>query len=226
MTRLHFILLFTLTVNFVNAQVDLEDFRLGGTARVISDECIRLTPEIPFVGGSAWYKEAIDLTQPFTMEIDLVLGEIDELGADGIVFVFSNYPATGFRGEGMGFAGLAPSMGIEFDTYQNFHLNDPAEDHIAVMFNGQSVHWDDAFTPVKLTNIEDGNRHALTIIWDPGTPVLQVFLDEQLYVNLKVDLVNSIFAESPLVYWGATAATGRKINFQDICIRKLIFASR
>jgi len=40
-------------------------------------------------------------------------------GADGIVFAFTPYQGmTGYQGEGMGFAGLRPSLGLEIDTWK------------------------------------------------------------------------------------------------------------
>ncbi|MEL7162816.1 MAG: L-type lectin-domain containing protein, partial [Bacteroidota bacterium] len=123
------------------AQSSVEDFKLGGNARILNDECIRLTPDVQFVSGSAWYEKPIDLSQPFELMVCLVFGERDELGADGIGFIFHPTMRTGYRGEGMGFAGLYPSLGIEFDTYQNFHLADPVADHVAINANGQPHHY-------------------------------------------------------------------------------------
>ena len=206
------------------AQSSVRDFNLGGSAQIISEECIRLTPDMTYISGSAWYKRAIDLNLPFEMHINLVLGEKDGEGADGIVFVFHPTPRTGFRGEGMGFAGLRPSLGIEFDTYRNYHLNDPAADHIAVMPNGQAFHAFGLVRPVELPNLEDGAWHPLRIIWDPKARQLSIYLDQQLRLTYTGDLVNEIFGGNPMVYWGATAATGRLSNYQDICIKKLVFA--
>ena len=119
-----FLLVLVLAIPFssLKSQLNIEDFELKGAATQISDLCIRLVPDFQYTSGSAWYKRAIDLNAPFEMEICLVLGEKDLDGADGIVFVF--FPEkrfTGSWGEGMGFAGLYPSLGIEFDTYLNYH---------------------------------------------------------------------------------------------------------
>ncbi len=226
MTRLSLLTALLLLVGSLSvcAQSSVRDFTLGNAARIISEECIRLTPDVPYISGSAWYNRAIDLNLPFEMHINLVLGEKDGEGADGIVFVFHPTMRTGFRGEGMGFAGLRPSLGIEFDTYLNYHLNDPAADHLAVMINGQAFHAFGLVRPIELPNLEDGAWHPLRIIWDPKTHRLAIFLDQQLVLTYTGDLVNEVFGGNPLVYWGATAATGRLSNYQDICIKKLVFA--
>ncbi|MCP9235148.1 L-type lectin-domain containing protein [Lewinella sp. JB7] len=206
------------------AQSSVREFRLGGSAKILTEECIRLTPATAYVSGSAWFQNPMDLEYPFELTVDLVLGENDDLGADGIVFVFHPTMQTGYRGEGMGFAGLYPSLGIEFDTYQNFHLGDPAGDHLAIMPHGQPNHSVSLQGPVALPNLEDGMRHPLTISWNPGTNTMKITLDNELRATFTRDIIRDIFGGNSKVYWGATAATGRKINFQDVCIRKLVYA--
>ncbi|MGB3798768.1 MAG: L-type lectin-domain containing protein [Lewinella sp.] len=218
-------LLFALSITQLsNAQSSVKEFRLGGSAQILNDECIRLTPSTPYVSGSAWFQNPMDLEYPFELTVDLVLGENDELGADGIVFVFHPSMQTGYRGEGMGFAGLYPSLGIEFDTYQNYHLGDPAADHVAIMPHGQAHHARSMVGPIDLPNLENGAKRPLTIAWNPGTQTLQVSLDGNTVATYQGDIINDIFGGNSKVYWGATAATGRKINYQDVCIRKLVYA--
>lgn len=203
------------------AQSSIREFELGGSAQRINDECIRLTPDEPWLTGSAWYDKAIDLSHPFEMRVGIELGNKDVAGADGIVFVFHPKKQTGFRGEGMGFAGLVPSFGIEFDTYQNHHLDDPAYDHIAAMTDGESLHMGPV-APVRVDNLEDGERHRLRIVWTPGGDGLMVELDGTQRATYPVELIRSTFGGTPVVYWGMTAATGRLSNAQDVCIESLL----
>lgn len=206
------------------AQGSVEDFRLGGSARILDDECIRLTEDLPYLSGSAWYEKAIDLARPFELTVCLVLGRNDDLGADGIGFIFHPTMRTGYRGEGMGFAGLSPSLGIEFDTYQNYHLGDPPEDHVAINVNGRPYHAASLSGPTAVPNLEDGNKHLLWISWDPLEKVLLVQLDGYERARLAGDIVGDVFGGNSSVFWGVTAATGRKTNFQDICIKKMVYA--
>jgi hypothetical protein len=207
------------------AQSSVKEFELGGSAAFLGDSCIRLTPDEPWLTGSAWYQNPIDLSQAFEMQLDIVLGEKDLDGADGIVFVFHPTKQTGFRGEGMGFAGLIPSLGIEFDTYQNTHLLDPAEDHLAAMRNGRSFHGD-GVPPIGLGNLEDGKRHKLRIAWSPGAGSLDIHLDGELKTTIPGTVVKNTFDGTPMVYWGMTAATGRLSNAQDVCIEQLLLGAR
>ncbi|MEM6395345.1 MAG: L-type lectin-domain containing protein [Bacteroidota bacterium] len=222
--RLVTIFLLSILASVLSAQGSVRDFDLGGSAYILNEECIRLTPDIQYMSGSAWHREPIDLSKGFEMLICLVLGEKNLLGADGIVFVFHPSKLTGYRGEGMGFGGLVPSLGIEFDTYQNAHLGDPSADHLSIMPNGRMHQVQSLLGPVLLPNLEDGAKHPLRILWDPELQQLEIQLDGEQRALYEGDIVNEIFGGNSIVYWGATAATGRKSNFQDVCIKRLIYA--
>jgi len=209
-----------LLVPLASAQSMVKDFRLDGSAYVLDDSCIRLTPDVPYQTGSAWFREAIDLSKPFDMRVQVVLGTKDLQGADGIVFVFHPQGETGYRGEGMGFAGLVPSLGIELDTYRNDHLDDPIEDHLTAMRDGRSWHSVDA-KPIKLPNLEDGQRHSLEIVWRPDPGKLEIHLDGVKRASYPGSMVTEIFGGTPKVYWGMTAGTGRLSNDQDVCFERL-----
>lgn len=206
------------------AQSSVNDFLLGSSAQKLNEQCIQLVPDFPYSSGSAWYKRAINLNEPFSMNVCLMLGCKNDAGADGIVFVFHPELSTGFWGEGMGFAGLYPSLGIEFDTYRNYHLADPAADHISIMQNGLTHHGASLLGPIQVKNLEDCERHPLRIDWDPQSEQLDVYLDNELSATYTGDIVNDIFFGNPKVYWGVTAATGRLSNDHQICIKKLVFA--
>jgi Bacterial lectin len=204
----------------------VKDLRLGGAATVLNERCVRLTPDVPYVNGSAWFPRPVDLTQSFSMTVELGLGQKDREGADGIVFVFHTAMSTGFRGEGMGFAGLSPSLGIEIDTYQNVHLDDPELDHIAVMTDGRSYHVGDAGLSI-LGNVEDGARHALAIRWDPAADRLDIRFGQRSRISVSGAEVRRTFGTETLVYWGVTAGTGRLSNTQDVCLEPaLVGANR
>lgn len=209
-----------------DAQSSVHDFRLGGSARVLDEECIRLTPDQPYASGSAWLEDPVDLTRAFEVRLGVALGRKNEQGADGLVFVLHPAARTGWRGEGMGFAGLVPSIGLELDTYQNFHLGDPADDHLALMRDGQRSHGPAGLGVVPLENLEDGARHPLRIAWDPEIQRLTVSLDGRERASVAIDLVADVFGGQSTVYWGFTAGTGRLSNAQDICIEKLYLARR
>ena len=205
--------------------IGVSDFVLSGDAVAIGDQCVRLTPPIDWTSGSAWYREAIDLNASFQMEMELMFGCDDQGGADGIVFAFTPYQGlTGNPGEGMGFAGLQPSLGLEIDTWENEHLSDPPDDHIALLQHGYVNHLYNLKGPISIPNVEDCQLHKLHIYWDHTAEKLSVLLDGLEVLSYRDDIVERIFAGESKVFWGVTAATGRYNNQHEICFRKLDFA--
>jgi outer membrane protein OmpA-like peptidoglycan-associated protein len=206
---------------------DKSDFITSGDAISAGDQCFRLTDAILWSGGAVWYREMVDLNDPFIMEMDVSFGCYDEEGADGIVFVFHPYLTTGFAGEGIGFGRLFPSLGVEMDTYQNYHLSDPSYDHVAIMYHGYPDHQYGLTEPIKMkkgtSNVEDCNTHRVKIYWNPSAKVLQFHFDDQLRINKKVDIVNDVFGGDSKVYWGFTSATGGKVNKHMVCLERLVF---
>ncbi len=200
----------------------IEDFTLIGDTYRTRDDCLRLTEEEDYASGSIWYKRPISLASPFKTILSIMVGCKDTTGADGMVFVMtSRANRVGYRGEGIGFAGLVPSIGIEIDTWQNFHLNDPAEDHLSIMANGRVGHFNDLVGPKLIPNIEDCTRHKFTVIWQPANKRLSVEIDDQEVIALQKDLINEVFGGNDIVYWGMTAATGRYNNYHEVCFDRL-----
>lgn len=203
----------------------VEDFTMSGDTYLTEEECFRLTEEIDYSSGSIWYKTPISLLEPFSIRLSIMVGCQDAVGADGMVFAMTpRANRVGFRGEGIGFSGLVPSVGIEIDTWLNEHLNDPVEDHIAIMVNGRVGHWNDLAGPVVLPNIEDCNRHGFYVNWDPASQTLSVQIDGNQVIAASFDLVNKIFGGNPYVFWGVTAATGRYNNIHEVCFDRLSFS--
>ena len=219
-------LLFSLTIFAQEIKLDPADFRLTGDAVRAGTHCYRLTSDNIWQGGTVWYKKPVNLNQPFVMEMNLKLGCRDG-GADGMVFIFHDRLRTGFQGEGMGFGGLYPSLGIEMDTYENFHLADPAYDHIAIMKHGRMHHRTGVTRPVPILanrgNIEDCKVHAVRIDWSPDLKQLKIMVDGKVRIERKLDIVKDIFSNNPNVYWGFSAATGGSRNLHEACLEKTEF---
>lgn len=211
-----------------NVSLKASDFIKGGQAEWFGGDCYQLTTATNWTSGSIWYKRPINLEKPFEMEIDGVFGCKDYEGADGIVFVLTTrLPATGFQGEGMGFGGLKPSLGIELDTYQNYNLNDPPYDHIALIANGNPNHYMHPYKTYQANasskNIEDCKRHRLKVTWNPKKEQLQVFFDGILRITHQQNIVQTLFENNSEVHWGFTSATGGKNNRHQICFEKTVF---
>lgn len=202
----------------------VEDFTMRGDTYLTDEECFRLTDENDYSSGSIWYKLPINLADPFSIKLSIMVGCQDDIGADGMVFLFANRPnMVGTRGEGIGFRGLRPSVGIEIDTWLNEHLSDPIEDHLSIMLNGMVGHWNDLAGPITINNIEDCMRHGFYVLWDPSSKTLTVEIDGQSQISATYDLANKIFGGNNIVYWGMTAATGRYNNMHEVCFDRLAF---
>ena len=213
-----------ITLPLTGQKVSVQDFRMGAEAEIIGENCFRLTEAYDWASGTVWYKNAISLAEPFEMEMAVNLGCKDADGADGMVFVF--YPgegAIGRAGEGMGFRGLVPSLGIEIDTWENEHLLDPPQDHIALLQHGQVGHYENLKGPIAIPNIETCGNNSFKITWEAATHQLRIYINGVERLHYQGNIVEEIFLGVPKVYWGVTAATGRYNNRQEICFEKLDF---
>ncbi len=205
-------------------------FILNGTATQVNDSCWTLTPAENFKVGSIWNEVKINLNESFQVLMQLNFGDLDDNGADGIVFGFQPVSTTiGQAGEGIGFGGVSPSIGIEFDTWQNNNLADPVFDHIAIFRNGVLNHSsaNNLAGPIQANqqnpNIEDGDWHQLRVNWDAEKTVLEVWFDCSKRLSYTGDIVNEIFGGDPLVFWGFTSATGGAVDVHQVCLSYTTF---
>ncbi|MEM9986462.1 MAG: L-type lectin-domain containing protein, partial [Bacteroidota bacterium] len=197
---------------------------LNGSANQ-QGNCFRLTPATTFRTGSAWYLDKVDISDGFDLYFDIYLGCNDANGADGMAFVLQQVSTSvGTTGEGLGYQGVAPSLAIEFDTWQNPNRNDPTFDHLAIMQNGFPNHGtaNELAGPVGIlpgnVNAEDCAYHSLRVTWDANTQIIQVFVDCNLRLTYTGDIVNNIFNGDPEVFWGFTGATGGFVNEHFFCL--------
>jgi gliding motility-associated-like protein len=214
------------SINTLKAQ-----FITNGTARLTSERCWTLTPAQNTVVGSVWNETKINLNESFDVSLDVFLGCKDATGADGLVFGFQPVSTSiGSTGEGLGFGGVQPSIGIEIDTWQNSNQNDPPNDHVAIISNGIVNHSSSTNLagPKSIGsggNIEDCQFHDLRVVWDAKKKKLELFWDCNPLLSYTGDIVKDIFNGDPLVYWGFTAATGGANNEHKICLKYSSFLS-
>ncbi|GEP97230.1 lectin-like domain-containing protein [Chitinophaga cymbidii] len=203
----------------------LQPYILNGSATQRTCNCYVLTEEVDNASGTVWNKNKINLSQSFNYVFDINLGCKDESGADGIGFILQTQGTNlGSSGQGLGFKGISPSLGVLIDTWHNANENDPAFDHIAIQMNGISDHLDATgnLTPALQVidgkdNIEDCNWHLLRINWNASTHLLEVSVDNEVRFSITKDLVNDIFHGDPMVYWGFAGSTGGSSNLQQFC---------
>ncbi len=215
------------------------EFILNKDARYLGGDCYLLTPAQQTKVGSIWYNKKINLNNDFITEFDMNLGCIDVNGADGIAFVLQPIStAIGVGGGSLGYGGVQPSLVVEFDTWQNCCdqininsptiANDPAQDHVAIMRNGNVNHFapDNLAGPIDIitgTNAEDCKFHNIRITWSASQKKITVFVDCKQKISYQGDIINTIFKNDPLVYLGFTASTGGAVNVQQICLKYVSF---
>jgi len=200
---------------------------LNGSAIDQGGNCFRLTPALLSQGGAVWFQNKITLNEDFSVQGTINLGTIDAGGADGIAFVLQPVcSGLGVVGGGLGYLGISPSLAIEFDTWQNGDVSDPAQDHIALMKNGVTNH----VSPNNLWgpntsrgNLETGLNYSFSIDWDASTTTLSLTFNGSLLMTYSNDIVTSIFGGNANVFWGFTAATGAAVNNQRVCISNVSF---
>jgi hypothetical protein len=208
---------------YANAQ-----YNLGGNATSLGGECYRLTSALEGQAGSLWFQNKITLASDFTIESVVNLGTVNSPGADGLAFVLQPIcNGIGGAGGGIGYFGIAPSLAVELDTYQNTDRNDPVDDHIGLMVNGSVTHGLgganvlQGFTTVP--NLEDGVNRTFKIEWIASTKNLKVTLEGNELINYSGDIVTNIFGGNKNVFWGFTAATGSEHNVHTVCITSKSF---
>jgi hypothetical protein len=162
---------------------------------------------------------SINLTQPFAFDAVFNFGNKDGNGADGIVFILATTnTALGTGGGGLGYDGIMPSIGIEYDDYQNSNYGDPNPDHIAVISAGSVNHTlpSNLVGPITIANIEDGEDHCFSVLWDPGTQTFTAALNSDL-ITYTGDIVANFFSGNPVVYYGFSSGTGSLSNLHTVC---------
>lgn len=188
--------------------------------------CIQITPLSLNVQGWVYSTTFFDLTTDQSLEFDMYLGNNDN-GADGIVFVLHNDPegfnAHGCPGSVIGYGGscagggtkITPSFAVEIDTYYNNLKNDPIQDHIAFMTNGDMGH--PSVFPGYLCpeNIEDGTLRRFRFEWTAATNTASVFWKGTKILETVFNIPAHLGTTQ--AYWGFTGATGNQENQQYFC---------
>ena len=93
------------------------------------------------------------------------------VGADGLVFVVQPVSSSiGGAGEGIGYEGVSPSVGVEFDTWHNSYNNDPNSNHLGIDLNGVVDHGPGSPNTLAVTpDFDDGNVWHAWIDYDGTT---------------------------------------------------------
>ena len=202
---------------------DPDKYNIVGDASYWTDDAdnkvYRLTQNTGNQSGQIWSNDRINLSSDFKVEGKLFFGA-NNGGADGIAFIMQPVSnSEGSSGGGLGYMGISPSIGVEFDTWDNPEYGDPtSSDHAAIVTNGDgNTHLE----TVTLSNIEDGQYHDFKFNWVASTKTMTVSLDGNEIISYTRDIVADIFSGNNEVYYGFTAATGMATNLQIVWLESV-----
>lgn len=207
---------------------DITGLQLNGNAAQVGN-VLRVTPSSPFQAGSVFSTTAVTLTSQvsfstafsFRMSQPGGSSDVDGQGADGLVFVVQTVSNTaGSAGGGIGYQGLANSVGIEFDSWFNgAGLGDPNGNHVAINTNGNLGAPLDA-DAVGPNRLNDGNIWYAWVDYNGPTDLLEVRLSTTpsrpaaAHSSAIVPLEGVLGSTNAFV--GFTSGTGSAYNHHDV----------
>lgn len=208
--------------------------KITGDAVQVSELCYRLTRDVDFQVGGMFQRQKVNLDNDFLISVRMNFGmeTSSNSGADGIAFVMltDTLNLSSIAGGSLGYEGIAESLVVEFDTYQNTENNDPPFDHIALIINATPVHNNNTIAGPFMANgvtnnIEDGNFHNVVFSWDVKLQEFAVYFNCRKVLGYVGPLALPFFKGNKEVYWGFTASTGGMSNEQTVCLTKPVWVN-
>lgn len=208
--------------------------QLNGNAALAVDNggrnVLRVTPDLGSQSGSAFSTNAVSLASnasfstAFQFRIYTTTGggacDGQGCGADGIVFAVQTVSNTaGGGGGGIGYQGLAHSVGVEFDTWNNGSIDGGSSNHVGVDLNGDV----NSVARVNVTpDMNNGNIWSAWIDYNGVTDLLELRLAEgsgasrptSALLSYIVDLTTYLGTTNAFV--GFTSGTGAAWGNHDI----------
>jgi len=187
----------------------ISSFKLNGSAVRTNDNMLRLTSFSEGGTGSGFWNSRISLgtdksfSAYFTFQIDgACIG-----GGDGMAFVIKSSTADlGDGGSGLGYAGISPSIAVEFDTWGELSGN-----HIAIVEDGKPYEMHTAYAIPSFT-LRCGTVGHVWVDYNGVTDLFEVRLSTtttrpaEVLVSATIDLATKFAGNN--VFVGFTAGTG------------------
>jgi len=177
---------------------------------------LRLTPSLPGLAGSAWTTAKVGIAGGFISQFDFRISDLVNTGSDGFAFVVQNSSATalGSGGGGIGFAGIANSLAVKFDTHQNGL--EPGQPSVGFQPLGQESGLFSLGATAAVPNFKDAQTHHARVAYLLGT--LSLFIDDMNTALLvrSLDLSSLLTLDQGQAWVGFTAGTGGGYENHDI----------
>ncbi len=195
---------------------DVSFLNMNGTAEQ-ADSALRLTEALPSSAGSAYYSDReLDLTQAIHTNFSFSLHDTSTpVPADGITFTIQSQGLTalGGAGGGLGYAGVTPSVAVEFDSFPS--AANPSGNEVGIDENGSTAPVVSAFPNFNLY----GAPVYAWVDYDPVAQLLQVYVS-QTNVKPATPLLSDTINVASIVglagWAGFTGGTGTDTQDNDV----------
>lgn len=180
---------------------------------------LRLVPARGYQSGSAFLTKRVSLAneRSFSTYFSFQMTDQGATGADGIVFAVQTLANNvGSVGSGIGYSGITPSVGVEFDNWYNAGT-DPNDNHVGLDVNGKIASIATAEPPGQL---DSGHIWHSWIDYDGRSKLLEVRMGidstrpKQPILSKAIDLKQILNMDE--VYVVFTSATGSAWANHDI----------
>lgn len=207
---------------------DVSNFQLNGTAASLNpntDDVLRLTNALgqsssAFLTDQRVLTSEVSFSTFFSFQIPTPLGisDSDGQGADGITFTIQTVSNTaGGGGGGIGYQGIANSMAVEFDTWNNGSWDDSNGNHIGINLNGNM---NSVVQQNFSTRFNDGDTWNAWIDYNGPTDLLEVRVSDSLTRPSNADLSYTVnllnILNQNTAYVGFTSGTGSAGGYHEI----------
>ncbi len=207
---------------------DLSDLTLNGHAAEINNN----NSGILHLTNKLWQSSSAFCTNPIQLRKDASFSTYFQFqildrhglggGADGLVFVVQTLANNvGSAGGGIGYEGIAPSVGVEFDTYNNSIDGDG--NHIGINLDGN-------MRSVAVANpdsrIDDGGVWHAWVDYNGRTHILEVRASreqgrpQEPLLSFEVDLSEKIGSQKAFV--GFTSGTGAGAGNHEVLVWEFV----
>jgi hypothetical protein len=173
--------------------------------------------------GSVFYTNQVNVAQGFTtmFTMQIIPSSSSYTTADGLAFVIQNSSvnAIGDDTGQPGYEGIADSLAVEFDTFQNLQLDDPNNNHVGIQSCGTAPNslnhggtCNLGLQPTLPLTLADGNPHQVVITYMPTGGCsggnLSISIDKQKILSSTLNLSTLLSLSGNDAWVGFTGGSG------------------
>ncbi|MBC7854874.1 MAG: protein kinase, partial [Pirellulaceae bacterium] len=191
---------------------DTSSLTLLDNPLVTSDLALRIAPADVTARGNVWFSEKHFVSLGFETVFDF---RMTGGGNSGLAFVVQNEVADALGRQGpLGYAMIANSLAVEFDTFLDINSGDPNDNHVGVNTGGVDYNSPRAAYSLgsasPAADLNDGAVHTARIAYVPGS--LSIYVDDLAtpLLTVAVDLAETLDLDLGRAWVGFTATSGNQ----------------